>query len=183
MVVCVVFTTLQVRQDGTRKAVAGDGGLHRQQPGQQPADQQLRGLLVLADLAQRHSTRAVAVGLLHAAGGAPACCLPPRRPPTCCSSRWRWTVARSLAASRTTTSQTRVRSIVLWVLDAGQLHCRDPYAAAETKRSRLRHWLWCIRWCAAPLPAHGWPPFCPPPPLSQAALPCRTPPSLACRWS
>ena len=32
-------------------------------------DEQLRGLLVLADLAERHGAGAVAVGLLHAAGG------------------------------------------------------------------------------------------------------------------
>ncbi|KAB8101052.1 hypothetical protein EE612_031722 [Oryza sativa] len=33
------------------------------------ADQELRALLVLADLAERHRPRPVAVGLLHAAGG------------------------------------------------------------------------------------------------------------------
>ena len=33
------------------------------------ADEQLRGLLVLADLAERHGARAVPVGLLHAARG------------------------------------------------------------------------------------------------------------------
>jgi hypothetical protein len=45
------------------------GDLAHQALERQLTDEQLGGLLILANLAQSHGTRAVAMGLLHAAGG------------------------------------------------------------------------------------------------------------------
>ena len=61
----------------------------------QLADQQLGGLLVLADLAQGDGSGPVAMGLLHASGGGGPTCGRPWWPAACGAPCPRWTCGRS----------------------------------------------------------------------------------------